>query len=135
MNTTLLKYIVTGLLLILIFASGFWLSRSGKPYSALIFNIHKLIALAAAGLLIVTIVRAGRVVPLRSIEIAGIVITALFFVGLVVAGGLLSVFDGGGMANASQAVQAGIKVVHHVLPYLAALSTIGSMYLLIGHRL
>ena len=135
MNTTLPKFIGMGLFFIFIFASGFWLSRSVKPYSSSIFNIHKLIGLAAGIFLIVTVVRSGRMIPLRSIEIAAIAATAMLFLGLVVAGGLLSIIDGGGLANASQAVRAAIKTVHHILPYLAVISTAGSMYLLVSHRL
>ena len=41
------KVLTPGVLFILTLAFGVWLSRSGKPYNTLIFNIHKLIALAA----------------------------------------------------------------------------------------
>lgn len=41
----------------------------------------------------------------------------------------------GGLVNASQAVRGAVKTVHHILPYLAVLSTAGSMYLLVSHRL
>jgi hypothetical protein len=135
MSTTLSKFIGTGLFFIFIFATGFWLSRSGKPYSSLVFNIHKLIGLAAGIFLILTVVRTSRASPLRPVEITSIVVTALIFVGLVIAGGLLSVFDTGGLANASQALRAAIKAVHHILPYLAILSTAAMIYLLLSQRL
>ena len=41
------KFVTPGVLFILTLVFGFWLSRSGKPYHTLIFNVHKLIALAA----------------------------------------------------------------------------------------
>ena len=135
MSTTLSKIIGTGLFFIFIFASGFWLSRSGKPYSSLVFNVHKLIGLAAGIFLIVTVVKASHVAALRPVEITALVVTVLLFVGLVAAGGLLSVFDSGGLANASQALRAAIKAVHHVLPYLAVLSTAATLYLLVSNRL
>jgi hypothetical protein len=131
MSTTLSKIIGAGLFFVFIFISGFWLSRSGKPYRSLIFNVHKLIGLAAGIFLIVTVVRSGQASPLRPAEGAALVVTVLLFVGLVVAGGLLSVFDSGGLANAGQAVRNAIKAAHHVLPYLATLSTAATLYLLL----
>ncbi|MBI4732071.1 MAG: hypothetical protein HY781_08105 [Chloroflexi bacterium] len=135
MSTSLSKTIIIGLFFLFILISGFGLSRSGKPYGTLIFNIHKMIGLAAGIFLIVTVVRIGQTAALRSVEIGAIVVTALIFVGLVAAGGLLSVFDTGGMANASQALRAATKAVHHVLPYLAILSTVATLYLLLSHRM
>ena len=46
MNTVFVKLAPVGLFFVLIFVSGFWLSHLGRPYSALFFNVHKLIALA-----------------------------------------------------------------------------------------
>ncbi len=48
METIQTRLIGSGLLVVLIYASGFWVSRAGKPYPALNFNVHKLIALAGA---------------------------------------------------------------------------------------
>lgn len=130
MSTSLSKIIATGLLFLFIFASGFWLSRSGKPYSSLVFNIHKLIGLAAGIFLIVTVVRAGQAAALRPVEIATLVITILLFVCLVATGGLLSIFDSGSLASASQAARTAVKIVHHLFPYLAALAA-AMLYLLL----
>jgi hypothetical protein len=38
---------VPGLAFLLMLAFGLWLSRVGRPYNGLLFNIHKLLALGA----------------------------------------------------------------------------------------
>jgi hypothetical protein len=38
MDTTQLRIFGAGVFFLLIFLSGIWLTRSGKPYSAIIFN-------------------------------------------------------------------------------------------------
>ncbi len=43
---TFWKFSTPGLLFALTLVFGFWLSHSGKPYNGLLFNVHKLIALA-----------------------------------------------------------------------------------------
>ena len=134
MNTTLSKAITAGLFFLFIFLSGFWLSRSGKPYSAIIFNIHKLIGLAAGVFLIVTVCRAHRVTPLGPAQVAAIVVTVLIFVGLVAAGGLTSIDAAGQLGNVGQSARAAILAAHRLLPYLAVLSTAATLYLLLARR-
>jgi len=85
-----LKVVGAGLFFVLIFASGIWLSRSGKPLNGLILNIHKLIGLAFGVLIIITLYRTNRAAALDAMEWVTIVITGLLFVGTVVFGGLLS---------------------------------------------
>ncbi|MGC9522953.1 MAG: hypothetical protein ACP5HG_13850 [Anaerolineae bacterium] len=43
-----------------IFLSGYRLSRAGTPYSTLLLTVHKLMGVAAAVALVVTMVRANR---------------------------------------------------------------------------
>jgi hypothetical protein len=38
------RFVIPGIVFILTLAFGFWLSRSGRPYNGLLFNIHQLIA-------------------------------------------------------------------------------------------
>jgi hypothetical protein len=125
------KVIITGLFFIFIFLFGFWLSRSGKPYNSLIFNLHKLIGLAMGVFLIVTVYRVHKTGPFTPIEILALVVTVLVFIILVVAGGLLSIEATGDLKNASQSTLSIISLVHKILPYLAVLSTEGTLYLLL----
>jgi hypothetical protein len=104
MNTTQVRVAGVGLSFVLIFLSGIWLSHLGKPYSTGVFTIHKLVGLAGL------------------VEIAAIVVTVLFFIGTVVAGGLLSV---------DLEVPAFVQNLHQVIPVLTVLSTAGTLYLLL----
>jgi len=55
-----------GVVFVLTVIFGFWLSRLGKPYQQILFNIHKLIALAAVvlvGLQLSKWIKSGEVPP------------------------------------------------------------------------
>jgi hypothetical protein len=125
MGINQLRVIGTGLFFVFIFLSGYWLSRSGKPYGAIIFNIHKLVGLAMGVFLIVTVRQVHQVAPLGAAEIAAIVVTVLFFVGVVAAGGLLSV---------DKSMPVAVSMVHKLLPYVAVLSTAVTLYLLLNRK-
>ncbi len=125
MDTSQLRVLVTGSSFVFIFLSGYWLSRSGKPYSAIIFNTHKLVGLAMGVFLIVTVRQVHQVAPLGPAEIAVIVITVLFFIAVVAAGGLLSV---------DNPMPVAVSMVHKLLPYVAVLSTAVTLYLLLNRK-
>ena len=132
MSTDQLRVVGTGLFFLFIFLSGFWLSRSGKPYSSIIFNIHKLIGLAAGVFLIMTVYRTHQLAPLSPVEITAIVITVLIFVGTVAAGGLVSADAAVGLESINQPIRAAISMMHKLLLYLAVLSTAATLYLLLS---
>jgi hypothetical protein len=123
MGTTQLRVVGAGLFFLFIFLSGFWLSQSGKPYSAIIFNIHKLIGLAAGVFLAITVYQIHQVAPLGPVEIAAVVVTVLFFAGTVAAGGLLSI---------DKPMPSAISMMHKLFPYITVLSTAVTLYLLLS---
>lgn len=126
MNSPLAKFLLFGLLFIVIFITGFWLSRSGKPYGVILFNLHKLIGLGAGIYLGVTIYNANKVTPLAPAQIAALVITGIFFLLTIVAGGLVSVAATGGLKQ----FQTVISTAHKILPYLTVLSSAATLYLI-----
>jgi hypothetical protein len=128
------KIIVTGLFFGFVFVFGFWLSRSGKPYNAILFNFHKLIGLAMGIFLIMTVFQAHRMAAFTPLEIVVIAVTVVIFLSLVAAGGLLSVEAAGGLGSISSSMSAVISVGHKVLPYLAVLSTATTLYLLLFRK-
>jgi hypothetical protein len=113
--------IVMGALFLVIFALGYWLGRTEKPYSVLLLTAHKLIALGVFVFLIVTAVQSGKAVPFTALEWAVLILSAVFFVAAIVTGGLVSV---------EKTMPVFLSVLHKVLPYLAVLSTAASLYLL-----
>jgi hypothetical protein len=124
-STTQSSVISTGLFFLLIFLSGFRLSRSGKPYSVVIFTIHKLIGMATGIFLVMTVYPIYQAFSFSPIEITAIVITVLFLVVTVAAGALLSI---------DKPMPVVISVVHKVSPYLITLSTAVALYLLLSRK-
>jgi peptidoglycan/LPS O-acetylase OafA/YrhL len=122
-NTTQVRVVGVALGFLLIFLSGMWVRRSGKPYSTGPFTIHKLVGLAAGALLAVIVYRTNQAAPLDPLQIAAIVLTVLLFVGTVAAGGLLSI---------DKPVPAVVLRVHQFVPVLTVLSTAGTLYFLLG---
>ena len=125
MSTTQVRVAGTGLLLVLIFLSGLWVSGSGKPYSTLPFTIHKLVGLAVGVVLVVIVVQTHKAAPLGLPAIAAIVVTVLLFAGTVAAGALLSI---------NEQAPAIVLRLHQVLPVLSLLSTAGTLYLLLSGK-
>jgi hypothetical protein len=85
------KFALPGIGFLLTLAFGLWLSFSGKPYNGILFNIHKLIALAAV---IVTIVQLSQV--LKDANSTALIILLLVLAGMCVialfaSGALLSI--------------------------------------------
>jgi DMSO reductase anchor subunit len=117
------RVVGAGLCFLFIFLSGLRLSRSGKPFSSAILTIHKLIALAAAIVVVVMVYQMNQVAALSTVELAAGVITGLLFLGTGISGGLLST---------DQPKTAAIFTVHRVGPYLTVLSTAATLYLLLG---
>ena len=122
MSTLASRLVFTGSLFLFMLLSGVWLSNSGKPYSTLIFTIHKLIALAAIIATAVIINYLHKTADLRlSVEFSAIIVTGLLFLSLLISGALLSI----GKPARELAL-----ILHKVIPLLAAASTAGTLYLL-----
>jgi hypothetical protein len=125
MSTNQYRFVVAGLFFLLLLLSGYWLGRSGKPYSTIVFTIHKLVSLAAIVLLGVTVYRINRAGALSAIELLAAIVTGLFFLGTMVTGSLLSI-------PIDKAMPAIVHKLHQVTPYLTVLSTATTLYLLRG---
>ena len=63
------KFIIVGVLFILILISGFLVSKAGRPINSALVTLRKLISIATAVYLIVNIIRIHRETPLSSLEI------------------------------------------------------------------
>jgi hypothetical protein len=116
------KLVSAGLFFLFILLSGFWLSRTGRPYSTLIVTIHKLIGLAAGVFLAMTVYRVYKAASLSQMGIIAIVVTVLFFIGLVATGSLLST---------NNTMPGYVTVIHKVFPYPTVLSTGLTLFLIV----
>lgn len=124
------KFIYTGIFFLFILLSGFWVSRSGKPYNGLIFNIHKFIGLGAGVFLIRTVYLTHQAAPLNATQWAAIVITVLLFILTVIAGGLLNILAEGGLKDMGRPTQTAISWVHKFSPYIIVVATATTLFLL-----
>jgi hypothetical protein len=125
MSTTQLGVVGAGFFFLVIFLSGIRLSRSGRPFNGIILTIHKLISLAAAVFLVVTIYQMNQVATLGAIELAAGVVTGLLFLGTGISGGLLST---------DQPKPRAILTMHRIAPFLTVFSTAVTLYLLLGPK-
>lgn len=121
MNADQLRVVGAGLFFVAIFASGYWLSRSGKPYSVIILTAHKLISLAAVVFLVIAMIQSNQVAALGAIELVAGMVTGLFFLSLIATGGLLS---------SDKQMPVIVSRLHRVAPYLTVISTAVTLYLL-----
>ncbi len=88
---TITQFTIPGVAFALTLAFGFWLSRAGKPYNGLIFNGHKLIALASVIITVIEMIGIFRNhEPLAPILFVLLVLAALSVVALFVSGALMS---------------------------------------------
>ena len=117
------RAIVAGIFFLLIFGSGIWLSRTGRPLNVGISTLHKLISLAAGIFLLVTINQRNQVIPLSTTEWIAIVVTGLCFLGTVASGGFLS---------SDKPMPVAVLRAHQIVPILTLLSTATTLYLVLS---
>ncbi len=119
------RFIAPGMGFILTLVFGIWLSVSGKPYGAVLFNVHKLVALAAA---ILTGIAMYNV--LRDAE------TSALYVGLVIVAGLgaAALFFSGAMMSAERLRYTVMLTIHRVALIAVAVSVAATVYLLSAHK-
>jgi len=124
MNTVFSRFAGAGLFFVAIFVSGFWLSHSGRPYSALFFNVHKLIALAGIVFLGWTIYQVRGTVVFDTLAIVTLVVTAVCAVATLISGGLQNI-------EPPLAILGTLHAIHRIFPYLTVLSSAGTLALLL----
>lgn len=124
----------SALLFVITVTSGILLSHSGRPYPTVIFNVHKLIAVGAVFVIVRNIYRLQQAAPLRAYVGPGaLLITGLFFVALIVSGGVLSMQDGGLLSLQTPLLET-MHTVHQLAPVLVLLSAGLSLGLMAGAR-
>ena len=116
-----ISMVSAGLVFVIIFTSGYWLSRAGKPYNVIVLTVHKLISLVAVVFLVITMIQSHRVAALSVLELVAGVVTGLFFLSLIATGGLLS---------GDKQMPTIVSRLHQIAPYLTLFSTAITMYLL-----
>lgn len=121
MNITLK---LSGIILLFlgIIITGVVMAKSGRPYSPVLFNVHKFISLAAVVLGGIWVYQLLGNVPHGGLVITLIVLAVVFYVVLFVTGGML---------NLDKSYHDILKIAHKVLSPAAIIVTIVLFYLLL----
>ncbi len=123
MSGTELRLAGAGLSFVLMFLSGIWVSRAGKPLNGVLLTIHKLVGLAAGLFLVVTVYQLNQGSALGGTEMVAVAVSGLLFLGTVVAGGVLSL---------GKPVPGVVLRLHQIGPVLAVLCTATTLYFLLS---
>lgn len=123
MNSNLWRIVGTVVLFILIFLTGFLLTRSGKPYNGALFSVHKLITLAAVVFLVVMVIQVNKAIGLGTTALAAVIVTGLLFLVTIISGGLVS---------ALKTAPTVVLLIHRIAPFLTAISTAATLFLTLG---
>ena len=117
------KFVTPGIIFSLTLVFGFWLSRRGKPYNGVLFNTHKLIALAA--------------VVITALQVYGLLVAGqppvLLVVLLALAGlAVVALFVTGALMSADKPPYRVLLTSHNVAPFVAVIGLALAIYLLGG---
>ncbi len=117
----LTRFVTPALALFLTLAFGFWLSKVGKPYNGILFNVHKLVALGTVVVAAIQIYNMLKEMQAPSLLTILLVLLALCVVALFASGAFLSI----GNLNYQT-----MLTIHKVAIALMLFSSLGGVYLL-----
>lgn len=103
-----LRFGALALAAVIVFASGFWLARAGRPYVTPLLTVHKLVSLAGivfVGVLVFQAARNGAYTQLDWFIVVAVLVAAV------------AVFATGGVASAISDTPVWVLVVHRVVPW------------------
>ena len=118
-----IRLISTGILFLLIIASGMWVTRSGRPLNVVIFTAHKLTALACLIMMILIVRAIAKGAAMSPAIMAAIACTVLFFVIMFATGAVLS-FE--------KPAPGFVLLIHKIVPAMTLASSAITVYLLKG---
>ncbi len=124
MTTAQLRTVGLLLAAAVIFASGIWLTRTGRPYGVVLMTVHKLVDLAAVIVIGVMVYQAHLAAPLSTLEWAASGLAALL---------TIATFSTGGVVSASEGAPGWVLWVHRVGSWFAGVVAFASVYL-VGRR-
>ena len=117
-----LKITGIGIVFLLIIISGIWLTKTGKPYNPVLFNVHKLISLGGVVFTGIVVYNLLREIEIRPLIWALVILTGVFFIVLIVTGGLL---------NLDKPFYNLLRTIHRILPAVFVILTAVIFYFLL----
>ncbi len=103
------RIISAAILFILVIASGFWVTKLGRPLNTGVLTVHKLLALACLVLMIIIVRALVKGAALNPLIITSIALTFVFFAVMIATGGVLS-FE--------KSAPEFVYLIHKTVPYL-----------------
>ena len=100
---------------------GFWVSRLGKPYNAILFNIHKLLALAGV---VLVVLRLMRLDPFVDFPLLALVLIGAAFLGV------LALFISGAFLSIQEEISGVVLSIHRVSSVVVAFTSLAALYVL-----
>jgi hypothetical protein len=99
---------------------GFWLSKKGKPYNGILFNLHKLSALAFVVL-----------AAIRMYEFANSAQAETFFILMLLTAGLAvtALFISGALMSAGKSNPAVLLSLHRIAMAVLVIAMVGMFYI------
>ncbi len=125
MSITQLRVAGAGLFYLVIFLTGWRLSRSGKPYGTGLLTIHKLISLAALVYLAMVVFRVDQVGGVGAIGWIAVAVTGVPFLATIVTGGLWST---------NRPMPVVILAMHRITSFLTLACTALTILVLLGWK-
>lgn len=104
---------------------GFWLSLSGKPYNGLLFNIHKLAALAAVVLMAIQIYQALKTIQPQALIVILVILSVIC---------VLTLFATGAMLSVGKLDYTLMLTIHRLAMVLLPIALAATVYLLNGNK-
>lgn len=120
---TAAEFFTPGVALLLTVVFGFWMSRLGKPYNGILFNIHKLVAL---GGIILMVLQLRKV--FSNTDPTAAIIALLVLAGICV----IALFATGALMSLGKLDYALTLTIHRIAPFGIALASLLLIYLLGG---
>jgi len=116
------KLIGAGIAYIITICMGIFLSRIGKPYNTALFNVHKLVALAAV---ILTVLMFKDILKTIKPEIYIIILIIVAVIAIIV------IFATGAFLSIGNTPYILIKTIHIVSQFIFIISVALSVYLIL----
>jgi hypothetical protein len=114
------KLVLSGIGFLLILVSGIWLSKLGKPYGTLVFNMHKLVAMGFIVLTFITSRNMFKEINISSFMWILIVLAAISVITILLSGGILS---------QKEQITGSLVIIHKISSALLLISLSGGFYL------
>lgn len=114
-----LRVVLLAVAAIIVFVTGFLLTRAGRPYSAGILTLHKIIDVAAVIFIVVQVVMVARGAGLATIDWALVGVALLLVIATFATGGILS---------AGEQAAGWMLAAHRVLPWPLLMVLAGAVY-------